>query len=234
MKNYFFTALLLVSCFMMGLAQNSQASIEVVGKFTAKAIPEELIINIPLNVHDTTYLQCANELNEDLNLLQKELYNQGLSDEMIKTTNYSINENYEYSNGKRTLNGYKGSVNVIVTSDYDQKMLSEVLMVIRSQQHQFQVNFQLTESQKKKLVKTAIEKAVLDANEKASILAKASGVKLGKLNKISYGTTNYRSDPLTRALGYTQEDRAGVDELNLSPPMNSVLQTVQMVWEIAE
>lgn len=234
MRNYFFTVLLLVSGMMVGVAQNTQASIEVVGKFTAKAIPEELTINIPVNVKDTTYLKCANELNEALHRLQKDLYSQGLSDELVKTTNYSINENFDYINGKRILNGYKGSVSVNVTSNYDQKLLSRVLKVIRSHEHQFQVNFQLTEAQKKKLVETAIEKSVSDANEKALALTKASGVELGNLIRISYGTTNYRTDPLTRSLGYVQADQAGIDELNLSPPMNSVLQTVLMVWEIGE
>lgn len=234
MKKTFCTFLLFVSGFMMSFAQSNETSIEVVGKFMAKAIPEELIINIPVQVRDSAYLQCANKLNGDLNQLQKELYNIGLNDEMIKTTNYSIKENYEYVNGKRSLNGYNGSVSVNVRSEYDQKILSKVLQIVRAEQHQFQVNFQLTESQKKKLVEKAIEQAVLDANEKASILAKASGVKLGRLVKISYGNTNYRTDPLTRALGYVQEDSAGVDELNLSPPMNSVLQTVHMVWEITE
>ncbi len=214
-------------------AQINQSTIEVVGMATVKAVPEEIIFRIPLKIIDPSYLGCSNEMSRTLEDLQKDLTKKGVSEETIRTSNYSISENMVYEEGKRIQRGYKGSVNVMVSADYSPEFIQKVLESVSNLKLNYSINFSMSEEQKEELTKIAMVNAVEDAKQKALILSKASDVPLGSIVKISYGNDVHRPEPFMseRVLSKSIVE-SGSNELNLSPPLTSLFKSVFIVWKI--
>ncbi|MDZ7612556.1 MAG: SIMPL domain-containing protein [Flavobacteriaceae bacterium] len=80
--------------------------IQAVGKASFKAIPENFVVDISIIEQDSVYALCLQNLITKLNAIQAELKSIGLNEKLIKTTKFSISENYKYVNGNQVKNGY--------------------------------------------------------------------------------------------------------------------------------
>ena len=225
---------LLMSCIAWGAySQQAPGLIEVTGISAAEELPEELAVNIPLIVIDSTYLSCSQRLNGLLAELKKDLDSRGVDRESLSTGNYSISENYEYRQGERKRMGYKGQVTLNLTKKYEPKLVDEFLQAAEKFSLQYTVRFVLSEEQKDKLTSAALAQAFEDAERKAQILARASGVQLESISKISYGGLPSRPGPEAIRLS---ADAGGTDSngLRLYPGPVSVNQTVRVTWQISQ
>lgn len=212
-------------------SQQSMGHLEVTGTSAAEAIPEDMTIGIPVVVIDSTYAGCSQDLNNLLSDLQADLLSRGFNADDMSTSNFSITENYEYSQGERKKTGYKGQVTISTRQKYDPALINRFLKTSEKFKIQYRVGFMLSESQKEKLSNKALVLAVEDAQSKAKTLAEASGIRLGSLVKVSYSEQTARPGPLMpQALAL--ESSADSNELKLYPGEVSVNQSVFMVWEI--
>ena len=110
----------------------------------------------------------------------------GIPEKNIKTTNYNINPNYDYSRGGQgTITGYTASQNLEVETDsvdianraIDASTAAGANVVNG-------VQFELTDANQKELEIEATKKAIADAKEKAQEIAQLSGIKLGRVMNI--------------------------------------------------
>ncbi|MEH0157187.1 SIMPL domain-containing protein [Limibacter armeniacum] len=215
---------------------NDKSMITVEGKATFSMLPEKMIIQIPISVEDTDYTQCSKKMKEALAALRGALEKNGIDKEALKTQHFQINENYEYTQGRRIKVGYKGSVNMLVEQKFTQDLLDKVVEVMQNDTfpYGYNVMFDLTEEQKKAAGEKAIEMAVADAKHKAKILTQAAEVKLGKIHAIHYDVANIRPIPLSPM--YKQDmamSRAGGgDQLELTPKEIEVEKSVTIAWII--
>ncbi len=215
------------------IAQMDPAIIEVAGKATVKEMPKEIVFRIPLKIIDSTYLGCNERLTYTLNELQMDFKKRGIQEEAIHTANFSITENLIFEGGKRVQKGFKGSVNVMLASDYSPTLIHQVLESVNSYELSYTINFSMSEDQKTRLTKIAMVDAVEDAKQKALILAESANVELGSILKISYGIDQYRPGPfLSERIVNSQADDISQNQLNLSPPFTSLFKSVLIVWEI--
>ena len=231
MKKITYLLFLLVTTSLV--AQNTQSSLQVAGKAIVKEIPKEIVFRIPLKIVDSSYVGCNDRMAYTLNELQKDLKKKGITEESIHTGNYSITENMVFEGGKRIQQGFKGSVNVMVSAIYSPELIQKVLESVSSFKLTYSINFSMSENQKQRLTEIAMVSAVEDAKQKALILAEAANVQLGSILKISYGVDQYRPEPfLSERIISSQADEQGQNELNLSPPLTSLMKSVLIVWEI--
>ena len=231
MKKITYLLFLLVTTSL--IAQNNQSSLQVAGKAIVKEIPKEIVFRIPLKIVDSSYVGCNDRMAYTLNELQKDLKKKGITEESIHTGNYSITENMVFEGGKRIQQGFKGSVNVMVSAIYSPELIQKVLESVSSFKLTYSINFSMSENQKQRLTEIAMVSAVEDAKQKALILAEAANVQLGSILKISYGIDQYRPEPmLSERIMSNQADELNQNELNLSPPLTSLVKSVLIVWEI--
>ena len=231
MKKITYLLFLLVTTSLV--AQNNQSSLQVAGKAIVKEIPKEIVFRIPLKIVDSSYVGCNDRMAYTLNELQKDLKKKGITEESIHTGNYSITENMVFEGGKRIQQGFKGSVNVMVSAIYSPELIQKVLESVSSFKLTYSINFSMSENQKQRLTEIAMVSAVEDAKQKALILAEAANVQLGSILKISYGIDQYRPEPmLSERIMSNQADELNQNELNLSPPLTSLVKSVLIVWEI--
>ena len=227
---------LVFSLLILGLsltAQEKYNTLEVIGKATIKEMPEEIVFRIPIKIVDATYLGCSNRLAATLNELKKDLLNNEIEENWIKTINYSISENIVYKDGHRKQDGFIGKVNITVKSKYSPELISKVLESINSLELNYAIQFSMSEDQKQKLTKIAMVKAVEDAQQKAMILSEATNVKLIGIAKISYGLDSYRPEPfMTERVLDSKENGSISNDLSLSPSLISLFKTVMIEWNI--
>lgn len=232
MKKFLF--LVCVGMFTFNLqAQNHERTIKVVGQAIIQVTPEQTKFKIPLKIIDPSYLGCSNSLSKTLNKLQSDLLRQGISEDDVHTAHFSISENMVYEDGKRVQKGYIGSVTVMVSDTYSKEFVQKVLESVDKLELSYAIDFSLTSEQRDALSKVAIKKAVEDAKEKATVLAEASEVELGKISIISYDERSFMPGPLTpQRMEMSNADFKSSNELNLNPPLTSLSKTVTIVWQI--
>ena len=231
-----FLALCLICVFSLTVfSQEAKGTIEVTGISATEELPEDLMINIPLVVEDSTYLSCSNRLNSLLQRVKEDLGSMGIERDELSTGNYTISENFEYIKGERKRIGFKGQVNLSLRKHYKPELVDNFLNTAEKFSLQYTVRFMLSEDQKEKLSKTAMVQAVEDAKQKAEVLSEASGVRLESISKISYGESMGRPGPLMEVVRMSA-DSPGTDSngLKLYPGPISVNQSVRIIWHISQ
>ena len=158
MKKITYLLFLLVTTSL--IAQNNQSSLQVAGKAIVKEIPKEIVFRIPLKIVDSSYVGCNDRMAYTLNELQKDLKKKGITEESIHTGNYSITENMVFEGGKRIQQGFKGSVNVMVSAIYSPELIQKVLESVSSFKLTYSINFSMSENQKQRLTEIAMVSAV--------------------------------------------------------------------------
>lgn len=232
-KGIFFTLLiaLLFTCYCFG--QDQARTVQVVGKSSVKAIPENFEIAIPINVSDSLYEQCSSSLISTLNRIQKELKGIGLDSKVVKTLNLSILEDFYYDKGKRFNRGFRGSIRLQIVDRYSAEKLGAIVGILKKSKTPYSLDFKLSNSQIEKLNADAINSAVEDGRKKAILIAKASGVELGRILKITYDYSNYGNDYLVcEDTAEAEMAFQTVENLNLSPKEISIDKKVSIEWII--
>ncbi len=240
MKRFFLFLALSVAFVGAVLAQETVNNIEVVGTASVKAIPELMIVDIPVNIEDSTYVACSNNLQKKLSDLQKSMESAGVLEKQLKVLNFSIRENYEYNHKlqKSVKIGYRGQGNLQIEEIYSADLLQKIIKVLEKNESTFYLRFELSKNQKDILRKQSMEKAVADAKEKAHILSKASAVILGDIIKISYGKSiaqddvNYQLRKEIMIRGVSADEKDYSVEADLSPKEMSISTNVILKWAI--
>ncbi|GIW67616.1 MAG: outer membrane protein [Candidatus Parcubacteria bacterium] len=161
-----------------------QRTFSVTGEGKEVAVPNiaEIRIGVITDGKDLKNLQQenSNKMNKIINFLKE----QGIVDKDIKTENYSITPKYDYRTSSYQIVGYTISQNLVVKIR-DLTKIGEILdgVVKRGANNVSGPNFTIDESES--YLAKAREKAILNAKEKAEIIAKIAGFKLGKIVSIS-------------------------------------------------
>lgn len=189
MKRTTYISLLLVLLSFTVAAQNNK-TIKVEGIARISEVPEEIIVSVDLTVKDSIYQECFNKSMASLNALKKVFKRNGIDPKLIKSKNISVNEDWQYLQGKRSKVGYVSNIALELKSPFTQKFSNALLKSLdqKNLNINYRIGFGFSEEQKTKLRKKAIELAVADAKAKAETIANASGLKLSGISTISYGS----------------------------------------------
>lgn len=200
MKNRLLITCLLVIAPMFSVFADNEITdrLQVVGKATLKAIPENFEVSIQLMEKDSFYASCTQKLFDTTHKLQADLGTIGINHEIVKTDNYSIDENFVYKNNQRIKEGYVGRMLMQISDTYTPETLGKIIEVLKSNQILFTIRFALSERQKEEMNELAIKKAVADAKAKAEILEKQAGIKVHQITKIIYDYSGFIHDELVQ------------------------------------
>ena len=173
--------------------------IEASGK--ALAVPDTAQINLGIQVNKTTVEETQKEANEKINNTIQAIKKLGIEEKYIKTINYSVYPDYDYRSGQKII-GY----NINITLQVKVKDFDKVNQVIDTATSlglnqignlEFTLDDEKLEEAKMEARKEAIEKAKI----KASQIAKAGGLRLGKIVNISENIIPNYPTPLLRSTG---------------------------------
>lgn len=193
MKKLSTLLLLLLSLTLFG-QQKEKPTLDVVGTARVTITPDLGVLNISVSEVKQKMGDAIKELGEKSTYYNNLLMKMGFAEKDIKTTSFNVSKNQIYRDNEYIDSGYVASQKIRLEFNYDQKALQKIVVEFskNDQPIDFSFEFELSEQLKQKVQAQIIEYAVKDANEKSKAIAKATGLKLIKINEINYG--NWSSD----------------------------------------
>ena len=208
--------------------------IKVKGVGRASMPPDMIKINIELRSLDDSYEKALQKANYDLENVRAALKEKGFNKEDIKTINFSVDTKYENEttdfNSKRKFVGYEIRHSLKVEFDNESQKLSGVLNALSESKSnpEFSIQYKLKDSTafKEEILKNAIS----NSKQKATLIADASGVKLGEILSINY---SFDEDEVYRSPLNLQRSMSLMSEsVEIVPEDLEQTDTVDITWKI--
>ena len=218
-------------------------TVRVTGKGQLTVRPDTTRITLTLEDVYADYAETLRRSSEDTEVLRDVLSRFGFKRTDLKTTNFRIDteyENYRDKNNdyKSRFVGYKFThvMKVEFTSDNDR--LGRILYALSNCRVSPDFRISYTVKDQEAVKNTLLGNAVSDAKEKASVLTKAGGVKLGDIQSIDYswGEISIESRPMSHDImadKYVACEANGFYDIDIEPDDIDVSDTVTVIWEIA-
>lgn len=169
-----------LSVLNFGLAPREAATIAVEGEGKLVAVPDLATIDLGVQTEKTAVSAAQKENTEKMNRITEALKKEGVKADDLQTTNYQIVPQYDYNEGRSKLRGYLVVQNLNVKVR-DLNKLGRLLEIAGSLGANQVGGLNFTIDEPEKYNNEARAKAIVDAKEKAVVLAKSLGVRLGKI-----------------------------------------------------
>jgi uncharacterized protein YggE len=168
------------------IAANREITVDGTGKVTAQPNIAQITVGVQTGTQSSA-TAAMNLLTQKFNAVVASVKSQGIKDEDINTTNFSVNPSYDYSNGQQTLKGFEATESITIKV----RKLDSVGTVISQATSQGAnqvggINFTVDDPNALQLA--AQQNAIKDAKSKAEQLTKTLGVGLGRVK--SFNTTS--------------------------------------------
>lgn len=220
------------------LVYSNEASVSATGTSVIKAQPDLVSVNINVETRGES-AQIAQEKNKEISdKLLLGLIKSGYNSDELKFVNYNIYPEYDWKNGVQKFKGYVVSQQLIVKTENVKKVPEIVDIGINSGALVSYINFELSEEKQSEYKKKALEKAGMDAKEKAEATASGVGKRLGRLVSVQsedfyYGPLNLYDKTLAEASGRDLIQEARNTALNISPQDIEVRATIIVQYKIS-
>ena len=167
---------------------NGVHGITVSGEGKVQAKPDVAQLALGVSVLRDTVAQARTDAASSMTAITNAVKADGVADKDIKTEQLNISPEYDYTNGKQVLKGFRVT-NVLSAKIRDINTTSKVVddaVTAGGDDTQIQ-GITFTIDNPADLQKQAREKAVADARSRAETLAAAAGTQLGSVMSISEG-----------------------------------------------
>lgn len=203
----------------------------VTGTGKVTVVPDTAIINTGITSFSTTVSLAQSQSNSIINKISDSLKKLGISEIDIKTSNYSIYPQYDYSKGSMHISGYTVSAFLDVTIRNLDK-LNEAIDVSTSNGANTISGIQLTvdEDKRKQLEVSARDIAIKGAKSKAEGLARAAGISLGRIVNVQESSPSYPR-PYLAISEKTVGLGGGGEPTQIQPGSTDITSTVTLSYE---
>lgn len=219
-----------------------EKTIKVTGKGNISVKPDMIRLLITLEGMKESYDETLELHTEQIESLAECFAKLGFARTELKTLSFHVDTEYEnYNEGnnvwKKRFKGYKFVHVMKLEFEADNKMLGRVLYALANSQAKPEFRICYTVRDIEAVKNALLGKAVGDSKQKAEVLAKAAGVKLGDILTIDYswGEVELISTPMSRmALACASVDANQTEcfDLDMEPDDMIVTDTVTVVWKI--
>lgn len=212
--------------------KDSLFTVEGSGEVTA--VPDTALLNMGVSKTAASVEQAQTQVNEVINKITADLKALGIEEKDIKTVNYSVNPNYDYTAGSQKINGYVVNADVQAKIKPVEKANQAIDAATKAGATNVgNVQFVLDDEKRTELEEQARKEAIEKAKAKAESIAKASGIRLGRLVDVQEtGVSGIEQPMLMRA--ELSKDSAGSEPApatELNPGENKVTTTVSLSYE---
>ena len=167
---------------------SGENTLTVKGIAILKQTPEILSVKITIKASSDKYNPCQEKLVRAVDQAKRVFVKNGIDKKTIQSSDLNISEKKDYLPDGRIKTSFEGNSSLVIensySADYAKKMLSALQNDSLSML--YNLDFILSENQKKELRQKAIANAVADAREKAEAIAAASNVRLLNIKSINF------------------------------------------------
>ena len=207
--------------------------ISVIWEGKSSVTPDTLTINISVSELENTTALAQKESDDKLAKVQEILKTFNIDKKNIKTTNASINPEYDRTTTERKLLGYRSvqSLNIEIDGSGFEQKWADLIAKISEIGGVSVDNTAFSLKNENKATTEAREKAFKDAQQKAEQLAKLAGQELGEVTLISEQITQSYPRPM-----YAGKEMMASDSVASVTPLSAgeteVTMTVSVNYEI--
>lgn len=214
--------------------------IRVTGKGTVHIAPDVTRVNILVNSIGRTYPELYQRAQLNLQELGNIVEKHGLSKNLPKTLRFNIERNEERKYDEKgnfigyEFNGYELKQEIKIDLGMDTKILSSIVQQIGQLLYDAEINIGYTVKEPRPAELRMLEKAVKDATEKAEIMSKAAGCKLGLVKEIDYSEQHIEIYSQVREMKCGEEAMcADASSLDIHPDDLAGTQNVTITWYLS-
>lgn len=205
---------------------NKTSPFEVSGTGRVSAAPSMAVLNLGITQSGTDVLSTQQKTNETAKEIINSLKDLGIPEKDIKTINYSINPNYSFSGETQRITGYSVTQNLEVEVPIDKTNQAVDSATKAGANLVGNISFKLESGKEQKLINQARKEAVKKAKDSAEGLAKASGIRLGKIINVR---ESFGGEPIPLARGAVG---VGLEQkTNITPGESNIEVTVTLTYE---
>jgi len=198
--------LFLISIFSFSSFTSSKKVINSNGYAEISVMPDLVTINFNIQTKGNTTKEANEKNKEILSSFVKNIVKQGFKESDIKTIDYSIYPEYEWSDKERKQTGYTATqrIKIEIPSNDSKKISSIIDAGVNAGASLSYINFELTPEKQNEYKAQAIKLASQDARQKAEAMAEGLNKRIGDL--ISVSNSNFNYSPW---LAYSAKDSSG-------------------------
>jgi uncharacterized protein YggE len=217
--------------------QRPANTISVSGMGKVSAVPDLATVSIGVQSQAASATDVKNQNNDKVNKVIAFIKSQGLDDKDIKTSDYSLQPQYQYStNGKPSINSYTLNQSVVVkvhgvdkNTDTLNKIIDGAVNAGANQVYGSNLSVEDPSSLQEK----AQESAIADAKQKAEKLAKAAGLTLGKVVSVSEAGAPRYPGPIPYALdSFAGQGSAKSVAPDIQTGSQEISETMTVIFEV--
>lgn len=216
-------------------SRTASGELAVVGVGRVDATPDTATVDLGIVVNDAdTIEEATTEINRVNNAIVAGVQALGIQKEDVKTSNYSIVPNYDYSRGGNgVITGYNGNTTVTVKVADTAKLPQVIEAGTRAGANQVMgTNYTIQEPEK--FQEQARQKAIENAKEEAQKLANELGIRLGKVVNIVESSGGSGPVPMFYEKSAVALDARGGTNApvpDLQPGTQTITSTVTLYFE---
>jgi len=209
---------------------NKESLFTVTGTGEVSAVPDTTMVNLGVNKKATTAEAAKDQVNKIINQITDDLKKLGIDEKDIKTTNFSVNPNYDYTQEGQKSNGFNADANIEVKTKTVDKANQAIDTATRDGATQVGgVQFVPDDSKQKDLESKARRLAIKNAKEKAESIANDAGIHLGRIVDVQENGEYPRPVLYNKMSADTRS--APEDTTKLNPGENKITSTVSLSYE---
>ena len=208
-----------------------------IGRTTAA--PDLIVLTMNLEAGEPAYEKTMQRSVEMLDALRAAIVTAGHEGKELKTTSFNINTKYEnYRENdvwKQQFVGYTCTHGLRLEFDLDMSMLGKTLSAIAGCDADPNFSIQFSIKDPIAVSELLLESAVGNAKQKATVLARAAGVKLGAIQRIDYSWSELRllsETDLRLSDSAVAFSSAAPMSMDIEPEDIKVSDTATVVWAI--
>lgn len=198
------------------------------GTGEATGIPDTAQLSLGVTKTSSNVTDAQNQTNTAVNKIIQDLKKLGIAEKNIKTINYSVNPNYDFGRGGQNITGYTVTQTLeanITPIDVANKVIDAA--TADGANLVGGITFTFNDKTKADLENKARMQAVQTAREKAQNLAKATGIRLGKIVDVQE-SNNAVPRPIMMAAQSSETKSA---DTQLQPGENSITINITLSYE---
>lgn len=205
----------------------------VSGTGKATVIPDTGVLSFAVSKTALTAQDAQQQTNLLMNKIMLALKELGIPEKNIKTTNYSVYPEYDYSLGRQAAKGYTVTQNIEVkVKPIDKANKAIDIATANGATNISQLSFTIDDEEMKNLQDQARKEAIEEAKTKASSLANNAGIHLGKVVDVSEDSGNpppIRYDAMNMAKSISTTDS---QPTQITPGESTITVTVTLSYQV--
>lgn len=201
----------------------------VTGQGESVVKPDIAYTQVGIEATGSTVKQVQEKINSVINQVSKAIKDLGVKEEDIKTVNYRIHPNYDWTGGGQRITGYRASTSLSIKVREIDKINEVIdLATVNGANQVGSISFDVDD--RAKAENEAREKAVAEAKRKAQEAARIAGFRLGKIINYQENADGYQPPIAYNRMAL--EEVAGGGATEVEPGSSEIKVLVTLSYEI--